>query len=63
MKKSNLNSVVRIVSMSLGVIALICIFISIFYKSGNNIFLNVGLLCVCAAGLIPLLLRKKNKGE
>lgn len=63
MMKSKLNKGMRIVSLSLGVIALICLFISIFYESGNNVFLGIGLLCVCAAALIQQFFGKKNKDE
>lgn len=63
MKKNNLNRGARIVSMCLGVIALIFLFISIFYESGNNVFLGIGLLCVCAAALIQQFFGQKNKDE
>ncbi|MCI1640356.1 MAG: hypothetical protein LKI42_03665 [Bacteroidales bacterium] len=51
---------VKIIGLILSIVAMICILISIFCYSGKNIFLFIGLLCICV-NMIMFILTPKNK--
>ena len=55
--KSNWNI---IVGLLFGVIALICVILSMF-QVGNNIFLFIALICNCISLVLILLINRKGK--
>lgn len=49
----------KMIGTLLGIIGLICIIISIS-QEGNNLFLEIGLLCNCISLLLFVLINKKK---
>lgn len=49
-----------VVGLLLGIAALACILLSIFFQKGNNLFLNIGLILSCA-NLILIQVTRHNK--
>lgn len=51
----------KIVGLLLGIVALICIIISIIFQEGNNIFLEIGLFCNCISLILFMFINGKEK--
>ena len=50
----------KIIGLVLLIISLVCIIFSIF-QEGNNIFLNIGLLCMCIDLILFIFINGKEK--
>lgn len=57
---NKIKNLKNIIGRILQVVALICIIVSII-KNGNNIYLNIALLCICLNGALLLIYNRTSK--
>lgn len=50
----------KVIGLILGIISLICIIISMV-QEGNNIFLNIGLVCICFNLILFIFINEKER--